>query len=775
MNGIWRVMVVAALLPAASAAAGTSGVTQDSVDKAIAGCVKYLYSMANTDGIWDGPRPGEGTGVGAKAQSWGGKTALVLHALAIAGEQEDPRFKKAVKWLMIQKKIIGTYPVSCRLQLIHALPQLPVYRQVLRRDANLLVAGCRMKQGRATWTYRPPPWPSKLPFGDFSNNNYAVLGLWAASDERYEVPDRIWRGLEKAWTSGQHPDGGWSYRPADDPTAKANQLLPAGGMTTAGIASLYLVIDRLYARKGAAGSFRNTAAYQSIRRGLEWMEKNFSASTNPGRPRFFDAYYFYNCERVAAATGLKFFGTHDWFREISANLIRRQQTDGSIPYGDRPAGDSQLTDTAFSLLFLAKGSAPIIYNKLQHSGDWDNHIRELAALTGWLARQSERPANWQVVNLKGAPEELTDSRILYITGAKPLELADEELAKLKRFVEMGGLLVFHADVNGRSFAESARRLSAQIWPQLEFKTVDMATHPLGGIHTPLTDKRIRLEELAAPTRVMALLVLNSPAAAWEQRKYETERQMFALGADMHYFANDLCLHARMPTKLRYFGEIFRAKRSSTSRSIPLARIRYSDNPHVWDPEPLAFERFRRLLAARERIDCRVQTVTPDKLAASGAKIAHLAGVDASAVKACWDAVDAWLQGGGTLIIDQAGGPRTRRGNAFDDEFREFIEKRYGDDALNPFLSTDEPAKSLGQVPHRHVKGLRRTNMAPRLEVVRISGRPAIIYTRLDLTCGLLGAPNPLACGADDEGAYRILSRLLVWLTDEVAPKAPPAK
>ena len=792
MNMLARIAAAAGALAIISApTAGQTyrrvGVNEQTVKRAIDRCVKYLYSAANQQGIWDEPArpPGyklDPTAKGYRLYSWGGKTALVLHALATAGQNNDPRFKKALGWLM-QQKLLSNYAVSCRVQLIHQLPEDPKRRRVLIRDGNLLLRGARWLRNEVRWDYFPPPGGPPGRMGDFSNVNYAVLGLWAAEEERFEVRDRIWRGLERAYVSAQHANGAWSYQPPS-PTTKSRPIMQAaGGMTTAGIASLYLVIDHLHARRGAPGSYRATPAYKAIQRGLEWMSANFSSTGNPGRPGFHNAYYFYNCERVAAAAGLKYFGTHDWFREIAANLLRSQAPDGRVRCGGHERNDGELTDTAFALLFLTKGSAPVIFNKLQHAGDWDNHVRELAALTGWLARQSERPANWQVVNLKVPVEDLTDSRILYIAGTEPLVFDEAERAKLKRYVELGGLLVFHPDSTsadgagaasrpgergkGNAFADSARKLLGEIWADLETRSVDPTVHALGTIYLPLTEKRIRLEELASPTRVFAFIVYNSPARAWERRLYATAKPMFALGANLHVFANDLAPLKKLPTKLTHFAEAFRGPTGRTTRTIKLARIKYSGNPHRWDPEPLAFERFSRLLAAREQVRCDIEVVTPEKLAGSGAKIAHLAGVGTAGLEGeQWDAIDAWLKAGGTLIVDQAGGPAKPRENTFDKFLRKLAAKRYGEGGMARIRSSHPLLKGLDNVSYRNVRGVRREKMPPVLEGIFLGGRPAVIYSRYDLTCGLLGAPNPLASGADSEGAYQILSHLLIKLAGQ---------
>jgi len=769
--------VLAATFPARAApprvlpsAAGVSGgaIDEESVAKAIAGAVKYIYAQANQHGIWDDPQPPEGARthsyIGANMKNnWGGVTALMLCALASAGQKADPRFHKALGWMMKQD-LFGTYAVGLRLSLIHELGNSGKYRRVLRRDVRLLLKGARLSRFGVTWQYLAPPHGSQYNAGkvrgDYSNVNYAVLGMWAASDEGAEIPGELWRRLEQIWCVGQQKNGGWSYFPAqyNGVPMHGEWKEITSSMTTAGIATLYLILDRAHSRRGGLGGFRKTPAYKSIGRGLDWMEKNFS-TRNLGRPRF-STYYFYNLERVAAASGLKYFGTHDWFREVTAVILSKQSPDGGINIGWPARVGGPKVDAAYCLLFLTKGSGPVIFNKLQHSGDWDNRIRDLAGLAAWVSRQSERPANWQVVNLRVAPEELTDSRILYIAGTRPLKFLDAEKAKLKRYVELGGLLVFHPDAPAPEFNSSAKKLLGELWPKLELTPVDTRTHPIGKAYGKLTN-RIRLQQLASPTRVLAFVVHGQPAWAWARRQFRQAKHAFDVGAALHYFANDRAHLKEMPTRLTYFAEDVRRPAPAVRRTVTLARIRYDDNPHRWDPEPAAFELLARRMATREKIGLHVKVVTPDLLAMTKAKVAHLTGVDAvEFARADWDAIDAWIKAGGTLIVDQAGGPPRGRTGAFDDAFRKLIARRYGDEALE-WVVAQAWLKGVDKVGYRNVAGMRRRRMGPRLESVRIGDREAILYSRDDLTCGLLGNPNPLVAGADADGAYAIVSRLLL--------------
>jgi len=767
MKSLLTLATIAAV--AASGAAQIArpvAVNDETVTKAIAGAVKYLYSIANNEGHWDptGGAPDLTLGRGKPSSTdrrWGGKTALVLYALATASQQNDARFKKALEWLMAQE-MVGTYSVSLRLQLIHQLTRPETYRRIMQRDAKWILSGARpMTNGGVKWDYLPPPGGNANRSCDFSAANYAVLALWAAGDERFEVPAKLWLALEKTYALGQNADGGWSYYPKNPKRRESPQhRATTGSMTTAGIASLYLIIDRTYARTGRLGAFRRSDAYAAIGRGLKWMADHFSPANNTGRPRWFETYYFYNCERVGAAGGMKFFGTHDWFRGIARTLLSRQRPNGSIPYTTGSSYGGAMIDTAFALLFLTKGSAPIIFNKLQHGGDWDNHLRDLAGLTDWLARQSERPANWQVVNLKVAPEELTDSRILYVAGLEALSFTAEEKAKLKRYVDLGGTLVFHPDGGRLAFHQSVRKLLAEFWPTLELSNVDLRTHPIGKIYVPLSP-RVRLQQLATPTRVLAFVVYGNPASAWERRQHHSAKFFFDLGAALHYYVNDRAALRDMPTKLTYFAEPFNREPPVPVRAVTLARIAHGDDRHRWDPEPAAMELLARKLAIRRRVNCRVKDVTPAALEAAKVKVAHLTGVGALALSAKeWDAIDAWLKAGGTLIVDQAGGPPEGKDGEFDASFRKLIAARYGEDALG--ILVGHPALAgLGKVGHRNVMGVRRKALAPRLESLKIVGRDAVIYSRYDITCGLLGNPNPLVSGLDGDGAHEVFTRLLL--------------
>ncbi|MFP4105325.1 MAG: DUF4159 domain-containing protein [Phycisphaerae bacterium] len=752
-------------------------VSEEKVKQAIAGCTKYIFSLQNKQGHWetfDRPKmPGKfGENELGPQTNWGGRTGLALNALATLGrdQQQDERFLKGVQWLMKQD-LEGTYAIGLRMELVARLADSKKYIPVIRKDMSELLSGARKNSSPAwiSWSYTA--WSDKKYMnsegkGDYSNTNYAVLGIWAAHEMHQEPPANVWTAIERSWAGGQQPDGGWAYQHKAYPGFTWNNYdQPAGTMTAAGIASLYIVMDSYTAPRGSLGSYRNSIGYRSIQRGLKWMDKNFSAEKCVNRKNV-GGYYFYNVERVAKAAGLKYFGTHDWFRETAAKIVASQEKDGSIKFGGGGEKD-ELVDTSFSLMCLSSGAAPVVMNKLHHAGDWDNYLTDLSILCRWMEKEFEQPVNWQVVNLKAPAAELTDSRILYISGAKdPLTFTDEEKAKLKKYVRMGGLLVFQADIPGalgNRWTESAEKLLSELWPELEMSDVDLTTHPLGNIHYKIQSRRIQIREMAGPLRTHAFVLNNGPANIWRRRMYRTGEDVFQLGACLHLYATNKAGLSELPTKLSYFGDPFRGEMARTDKTVELVQVKHSDNDLLWNPEPLALERFSRELAADAGVKLKLTAAKPKDLAASKAKVAFMTGLlPVKMTSEELNAIDTFVKGGGTLIIGQAGGPDADRKKSFHDSVRSVLEDKYGRRSVRPMPSSHELIRDLGKLRYTNIGGLSSDRKEALLWSVDFENRRAgIILSAYDIVSGLLAVPNPKVSGVAHEDAYRLMKQLVL--------------
>ena len=233
------------------------------------------------------------------------------------------------------------------------------------------------KAATSTWGY-----PAHR--DDLSNTQYAFLGLRAARDCGAKVPNPVFVQAAKTLLERQEQDGpkvprimepaapgetktvtadagdrarGWSY--LQEP------YLPTGSMTTAGIAILAICHDALRRPKRVAlyNSKMERAVTRSIQDGFSWLHKNWTVERNPGAGAGnWHFYYLYGLERAAIFGGRDLIGPYDWYIDGAKLLVRKQGAEGSWHtgfMGESAFEASDLVDTAWAILFLAKATRPM--------------------------------------------------------------------------------------------------------------------------------------------------------------------------------------------------------------------------------------------------------------------------------------------------------------------------------------------------------------------------------------------------------------------------------
>ena len=132
-------------------------------------------------------------------------------------------------------------------------------------------------------------------------------------------------------------------------------------------------------------------------------------------------YNLYGLERVGLASGFKYFGSHDWFRELAKNIIGSQMRDGSWGMGAGMGGQyGPQIETPYNLLFLevrAAGIRSCDEQAFAPTGHWANRPRDAANLARFashelelateLAGGADRSANHR---LDGQPDSLPRQR-----------------------------------------------------------------------------------------------------------------------------------------------------------------------------------------------------------------------------------------------------------------------------------------------------------------------------------------------------------------------------
>jgi hypothetical protein len=578
--------------------------------------------------------------------------------------------------------------------------------------------------------------------------------------------------VENAWIRDQAEDGSWTYG------KEGTERGPTASMTVAGVATLFITQDYVHATNGikCTGNVFNP----HIEAGLKWLDKNFESVFTETKTAFAPYYALYGVERVGVASGRKYIGAVDWYQRGADFLIRNQAPRGG--WGNR-------INTCYGMLFLARGRAPVLFNKLQYDsggkeGDWNERPRDIANLTHWISKQTERDLNWQIVNLKASAADLLDAPVLYISGNKPLQLTPADEAKLREYCEDGGLIMGNPDCGSSAFTESFLKLGTHLFHDYEFRNLP-TKHPIyTGEQYPRTSWKPAPTVLALGNGVRELLLLTNnsdPARRWQTQ--ETGKNL----ADFE-LADNVVLYAIDKKNLIEKGRTFAVTIDpaiQTNRVIKLARLQFAGN---WNPEPGGWRRMTAILHNRSRIDLQISVA---KLGSNqlgdgktGANVAVLTGTNTFKLTApARQEIHDFVQGGGTLIVDSAGG---------DGDFATSAEGElaaiFGTDVatqLKTALPPTAPIYNLtgGVIKDFSYRPFARTVLgaihAPLIAAASVNNRPAIFYSKQDLSTGLVGQPTDGIVGYDPEVATAIMTNLVIsgGLGDKasVSPEGPPAK
>jgi len=327
-----------------------------------------------------------------------GRLALPLAACLKAGaDPEDARVKAALRKLdgLPLKKV---YSVSCYLFALDALAQRAFKKGVEdRRRGKTVVrppSGHRadgkvrgkMKDlvdwlvaartvGQGYWGYG-----HGLGHRDFSNSQFAILGLQIGLEHRIPMPRQVFEEVAqifvKSLTTSGNPEqvrvtystdlkdllkarprkssgsrkttvikkttsgvetlrvkpGGWQYQ--------ANQQGAKASMTAAGLSSLIIVRNALgRARAGAA-------VERAIASSIIWTSKNFNQYMNAGGGHG-GLYTMYSLEKVGDLGEIETLGGRNWYVEGANKILAAQQGNGSW---------GQTHNTAFALMFLTRAT-----------------------------------------------------------------------------------------------------------------------------------------------------------------------------------------------------------------------------------------------------------------------------------------------------------------------------------------------------------------------------------------------------------------------------------
>ncbi len=750
------------------------------VDQSINRGVDYLLKRQRADGSWGGDLDAE-TGQDT------GKTALVALALMSCGvSHQSPELTKALEFLKkvkVDEIHDQTYCIALRAAFYSQLPE-SIRKPLLSRDLEWLQQAM-IKKGPAAgmYTYRKP-FNNMGGYGDFSNSQYGVLGVWYAEMAGLEVPTRYWQQIEECWRSAQNPDGGWGYNISDGDSYAS--------MTAAGLATLHITYDYLHSQQEV--DLHKIVSHPSIDHGLQWLGDHFAVDINSGRDdpanfhkdggdmlgNVFGAahtnvrligtwvhYMLFGYERVGEATGLTRFGTHKWYDDGAKFLIDTQNYDGS--WNSQP---DQYVGTSYALLFESRGRSPVALQKLEFKGRWNNRSRDAASIVKWLTRETERHTNWQIVPVEASSAEMREAPILYVASDKALVLRESDKQRIKTYIDQGGLLLAVNEGVTKEFSDSIVALAKEFYPAYEFRNLP-TDHLIYGENFPV--KALPTVPRALSNGVRELMVLLPTGdMTWKfQQGAGTNNPAAAPG--FSFFGN-LYIYMNDKANPRSKGDdtwIDADPNAQDKNEISVARLKINAN---WNPEPMGWTRLANVLHNADGLKLTTAQIDPDTmLLPNTIPLADLTATNSFELSQTQQNVlKKYLDGGGLLVFDAAGGS-----TAAQISFETLLAKMYPAEKLKP-LDINHPiytgegfgGTKIQSVTYRRyaLERIAKTTL-PRLRALEVNGKIVALDSPEDLSAGLVGYNIDGIVGYTPSSATAMMRNIVLWANSQL----PPAK
>lgn len=770
----------------------TSKKVTDSIDRA----KRFLVKAQRLDDAGDGYWQAGNTGTFKV-----GITSLALLALMNAGMNPDEEpVQRGLKFLrgLDDADVKYTYEVSLMIMaLAAAKDKAKDAARVLTLVRKLEEAQIKQGQNAGTWNYMTGGGGALEGGGDRSNGQYAVLGLREAQELGVPVSVETWKRARDHWKVHQNPDGGWSY-------SGIGAQGSIGSMTVAGIATMVITEAMVRAEEkdlnpdGTPNCCGEQAPDKSVEDGVRWMGRNFAVGHNPHANSWL-LYYLYGLERAGRLSGRRFFGEgankHDWYREGAELLVDRQMRLTGSWQGAGSMETEPVVGTSFALLFLSKGLAPVLINKLEYpardaggnklAGNlWNKHHDDIRNLTQLVSNLPKWPKllTWQVVDLEQASvPDLMQAPILFISGEKNPGFTAKDAALFKDYISQGGLIFAEKCCKGEEFDRAFRELVKQMYTANEGRLKQLtADHPVYRSEYLIEDpSTVELWGVDVGCRTSIIYSPNDFSCLWDKwTAFPTPKRSPQLtlmitkatqvGVNIVAYATgrEPANKLEQPGLVTPEGEPDKIQRGL----MEIAKLRHTGG---WDAAPQAL---RNLLTALNKTVGVAATTKTRDLAILDPGIfkypmLYMHGRNSFQLNPQErERLREYLTRGGVLFSDACcGSPQ------FDRSFRGLIGQILPEQPLKRIppdheLFTTRIGHDLQRVKRREpevnspdaaIKVTVRT-VEPFLEGVEINGRYVVIYSKYDISCALERQAAVTCTGYVHEDAVRIATNIVLY-------------
>ena len=546
-------------------------------------------------------------------------------------------------------------------------------------------------------------------------------------------------------------------------------------MTCAGISSLVITgMKRFEGQETLIGDQVRDCGRGGInanlQRGTDWLGAHFFVGQNWPQRQLWKYYYLYGLERTGRLTGLRFLGDHDWYREGAEYLVHKQDRVLGFWSGSEVIEREPHIATSFALLFLAKGRAPVLINKLRHGpgNDWNNDRDDIRNLVGLVSRDWGPLLTWQSVDPSTATvEDLMQAPIAFLNGHEAPHFDAPSQKKLREFIEQGGFIFAEACCGRAAFDQGFRALMKEIFPEPEYDLHPLAAdHPVWRAKWPLAPDVHPLWGIEHGCRTVVIYSPADLSCFWNQMEVQPANPAVVKANRVGQNVVDYVTGRELPAdKLEVRTTTKFVAEGAKRGALHIAKLKHAGD---WNIAPLAIPNLATLLRDKLHFDVVInhREILPRDPNLVNYPLLYLHGRAAFSFNAeDLASLRRHLEpGGGTIFADAACGSP-----AFDASFRRFVKELLPQNALVPIPKDDEIYSKKTGFDLSDVEYTKAANGGrdfPRLEGVKLNGHWAIIYSKYDLGCALERAQGQaLDCkGYTHESALRTAANIVIYGT-----------
>jgi hypothetical protein len=401
--------------------------------------------------------------------------------------------------------------------------------------------------------------------------------------------------------------------------------------------------------------------------------------------------------------------------------------------------------------------------KSADTGNWNNRPHDIWNFTDFASDEYEVSTSWQIMELTQPVAQLMETPILYLATDENFNLSDREVNNLREYLQAGGTLVTNAEDTGGQALKGIKNLASKVFERdnIEFDKIDK-DDPLYTVHQKLPPG-VQMQSVSNGIRPMWIHFTKDIGRGLQLNDMRGRESFTALSNIYLYVTGMNPRRTRLESNYIPLQPAGQPAPAGARGTLKVARIKYGVR---YDPEPLALRQMDAFLRRECGLGLDVEVVTADKLsdhklaflttAGIGGVAGELSDKDAGEIRA-------WVEAGGTLFIDAAGGS-TRAVTKAQEMFRKLVPNviTIPMDRDNPILSGQGLRQGFDnrRVQYRWF-ALRSMGpiATPRLQGVDLAGRTAILYSGEDITCGMAGLDHWGIFGYKPEFARQIVANV----------------